>query len=201
MGRAVCANFSRGSCWRGFRCAGTPLFCFPPVTILTILLLMKHLISPAYAPKRFFVGVLFGIPAGIFEEIGWTGYAFPKMRSAANGLVPAILLGLLWSLWHLPVVNFLGAAVPHGAYWFAFFMAFAIAMTAMRVLIAWIYTNTKSVFLAQLMHISSTGSLVVFSPPVSAGQEARWYALYGAALWVGVLIVGVTAGERFTRAR
>ena len=46
-------------------------------------------------------------------------------------------------------------------------------MTAMRVLIAWIYTNTKSLLMAQLMHVSSTGSLVVFSAArVTAAQEA-----------------------------
>jgi hypothetical protein len=40
------------------------------------------------------------------------------------------------------------------------------------------------------MHISSTGSLVVLSPPaVSARQEVIWYALYGVALWIAVLIV------------
>jgi hypothetical protein len=40
------------------------------------------------------------------------------------------------------------------------------------------------------MHISSTGSLVIFSPPaVSARQEVIWYALYGLALWIVVLIV------------
>jgi uncharacterized protein len=63
-------------------------------------------------------------------------------------------------------------------------------MTAMRVLICWLYTNTKSVLIAQFMHISSTGSLVIFSPPaVSAQQEVIWYALYGMALWVVALIV------------
>jgi uncharacterized protein len=56
-----------------------------------------------------------------------------------------------------------------------FFLAFSLAMTAMRVLIAWIYTNTKSVLLAQLMHVSSTGSLVLLSAArVTALQEAMW---------------------------
>ncbi len=154
------------------------LLLLPPALVLTVLLLLEAFVSPAYSPNLFLIGILFGIPAGLLEEIGWTGYAFPKMRSPANGLKPAILLGLLWSLWHLPVINFLGSAVPHGAYWLHFFFAFATAMTAIRVFIAWLYTNTKSVLLAQLMHISSTGSLVIFSPQVTAGQEAAWYATY-----------------------
>jgi CAAX protease family protein len=167
-----------------------------PPAVLTVLLFLERFVSPVYAPNRFFMGILFGIPAGFLEEIGWTGYAFPKMRSESNGLTPSILLGLLWALWHLPVINYLGTATPHGAYWPPFFLAFSLAMTAMRVLIAWIYTNTKSVLLAQLMHVSSTSSLVLFSAArVTAAQEAMWYALYGTVLWIAVGIVVQTFGR------
>jgi membrane protease YdiL (CAAX protease family) len=86
----------------------------PPALVLTVLLLLERFASPVYAPNRFFMGILFGIPAGFLEEIGWMGYAFPKMRSETNGLAPSILLGLLWSLWHLPVINYLG---NHTTWW------------------------------------------------------------------------------------
>src|SRR6202795_2097257 len=174
-----------------------PLF-IPPVLVLTLLFMLKTFLSPVYTPNLFLMGVFFGVPAGLLEEIGWTGFAFPKMSSQHNPLGASISLGLLWGLWHLPVVNYLGTATPHGAYWFPFFLAFTFAMAAMRVLISWLYTNTKSVLLAQLMHVSSTGSLVIFSPPaVSARQEVMWYALYGVALWVAVLIVVRKFGPRF----
>ena len=69
-------------------------------------------------------------------------------------------------------------------------------MTAVRVLIAWIYANTESVLLSQLMHASSTGSLVIFSPPgVTAGQEMLWYAVYAGALWIVVGVVVLTHGR------
>jgi hypothetical protein len=59
-----------------------------------------------------------------------------------------------------------------------------VAMTAMRVLIAFVYMRTNSVLLAQLMHASSTSALAVFSPAgVSAAQEVVWYLVYGTALW------------------
>jgi hypothetical protein len=61
-------------------------------------------------------------------------------------------------------------------------------MTAIRVLIAWVYSNTKSVLLAQLFHAFSTGSLVVFSPPrVTAAQES---------LWLVVALIAATFGKR-----
>lgn len=172
----------------------------PPATVLAILLLLERLLSGSFAPNRFWIGIAFGIPAGICEEIGWTGFAFPRMRARQSALGAAVCLGILWSVWHLPVVNFLGAAIPHRQYWFAFFLGFLLAMTAMRVLIAWIYANTSSVLLAQLMHISSTGALVVFSPAVTPGREALWYALYGCLLWLIVGVVVAATGRQLRRA-
>jgi uncharacterized protein len=164
----------------------------PPFFVLGILLLLRTFVSPVYAPNRFWIGLAFGIPAGIFEEIGWTGFAFPKMSQKLRPFSAAILLGLLWRLWHIPVINSLGTAVPHGDYRLHFFLAFTAAMTAMRVLISWLYAHTKSIPLAQLMHACSTGSLVVSSPPaVTAPQEALWYATYAAAfcLLVAALVL------------
>lgn len=172
----------------------------PPILVLSVLFCFETFVSPVYAPNRFLLGVLFGVPAGFLEEIGWTGYAFQKMRLQSNELAASVLLGLLWSIWHLPVIDFLGTATPHGAYWFPFFVAFAVAMTAMRVLISWIYTNTKSVFMAQLMHVSSTGSLVIFSAPrLTADQEVAWYAVYGISLWLTVAIVAMASGQGLRR--
>src|SRR3989442_10228992 len=53
----------------------------PPILVLTVLFLLETFVSPVYAPNRFLVGIFFGVPAGFLEEIGWMGYAFPKMRS------------------------------------------------------------------------------------------------------------------------
>jgi membrane protease YdiL (CAAX protease family) len=175
----------------------------PPLLILAMLICLKTFVSSVYAPNLFPLGIAFGVPAGILEEIGWMGYAFPRMWSSNNALGASVLLGLLWSLWHLPVANFLGVAVPHGDYWLPFFLVFAMAMTAMRVLIGWLYVNTKSLLLAQLMHISSTGSLVVFGAThVTARQEVLWYGLYGLALWLVVgLVVKFTGGSLARPAR
>jgi membrane protease YdiL (CAAX protease family) len=172
----------------------------PPGVLLTVLLCLRTFVSPVFAPNRFFVGIMFGMVAGFFEEIGWMGYAFPKMRWQHNALTASVSLGLLWAVWHLPVIDYLGTATPHDEYWPRFFLAFTAAMTAMRVLIGWLYTNTKSLFLTQCMHASSTGSLVVLSPPrVTAAQEALWYAIYAVALWIIVAFVVKKYGQRLTR--
>jgi uncharacterized protein len=160
----------------------------PPAMVLGVLYCLKTFVSPVYTSNRFWLGVSFGLLAGFLEEIGWTGFAYPKLRQRFAVLPAAAILGLFWGLWHAPVIDFLGAASPHGKALPAFFAAFVAVMAAMRVLIAWFYERTHSVALAQLIHISSTGALVVFSPPaVSPAQEASWYALYAVALWALVI--------------
>lgn len=169
----------------------------PPLAIFAVLLALRSFVSPVFTPGHFLVGILFGCPAGYFEEIGWMGFAFPKMSQKWSPLSASLLLGLLWSLWHLPVIDYLGTATPHGAYKLHYFLAFTCAMTAMRVVIAWVYSNTGSVLISQLLHASSTGALVIFSPPaVNASQEAFWYFAYGILLWVLVGIIAAIWGER-----
>jgi uncharacterized protein len=161
-----------------------------PALVLTVLFFSKTFVSSSFAPNLFVGGILFGVPAGFLEEIGWMGFAFPKLRLHRSALSSSVILGVFWSVWHLPVVDYLGTTTPHGAYLPSFFVVFTVAMTAMRVLIAWVYAGTKSVLMAQLMHVSSTGSLVVFSPPrVTAKQEVMWYGLYGITLWIIVAII------------
>jgi membrane protease YdiL (CAAX protease family) len=169
----------------------------PPVLVSAVLAVLARFISSLYAPNHFFTGVLFAVPAGVLEEIGWTGYVLPKMLSKSDAMPASVVLGLLWAFWHLPVINYLGSATPHGSYWLQFFFAFAFAMTAIRVLIVWFYANTRSVLLAQLFHISSTGSLIVFGPSrMSSAQEPYWYAIYGSALWVVLAVVGHNFGRQ-----
>ncbi len=107
----------------------------------------------------------------------------------------AVVLGVLWGIWHLPVVDSLGAASPHGPAWPEFFLAFVALVAGLWVLIAWVYTGTGSVLLAQVMHASSTGFLVILSAGgVSPYQESAWYALDAAVLWMVVVLVVLGGG-------
>jgi hypothetical protein len=202
--------------WRGLRDVGARIgrwrvgvrwyaiaLLTPPAVMLAVLLGMRTIVSPVFTPKIWLFGLLFGLP-GFLEEIGWMGFAFPRMyRRQQSAVAAAIVLGVLWGLWHAPVVDYLGAAAPHGAFWLPFFLAFIAIVAAMRLLIVWVYRNTGgSLLLAQLMHISLSGSLVMLGPAhMSPGQEALWYGVYAAVLWALVALVVWRYGKHLVRKR
>jgi membrane protease YdiL (CAAX protease family) len=183
--RGLGGRFRRPVPWRWLA-----ILLIPPAGILAVLTGLLLGVSPAYTPQFLVFGIAAGVVAGFFEEIGWTGFAYPRMRARFGWLPAALLLGVLWGLWHLPVVDSLGAASPHGLWWPAFFAAFIALVAAVRVLIAWAYTHTGSLRLAQLLHASSTGFLVILGPSgVTPAQEVLWYFTYACLLWVVVAIV------------
>ncbi len=186
-----------GSRWRwrvGLRWYAAAVL-IPPAAILLVLTVLRLLLSPAFAPGFDLFGIAAGAVAGFCEEWGWTGFAYPRMAVRLGPLGGAVVLGVLWGIWHLPVVDSLGAASPHGPAWPEFFLAFVALVAGLRVLIAWVYIGTGSVLLAQVMHASSTGFLVILSAGgVSPYQESAWYALDAAVLWMVVVLVVLGGG-------
>ena len=189
--------FARMISWR-FASRWYAFLLIPPTAVLGTLFFFDRFVGPEYSPNFFWLGLAFGIPAGLLEEIGWTGFAFPKLCQRTDAFKASVVVGTFWVLWHLPVINFLGAVTPHRNHWWIFLLAFAVPMTAMRVLIGCLYVNARSLLAAQLMHLSSTGSLVIFSPPrVSTLEECLWYASYGVVLWIAVAVVLSLKGREF----
>lgn len=99
------------------------------------------------SPAIILIAIIFSTPVQAGEEVGWRGYALPRM-AARLGFGPAsIVLGAIWGLWHLPLFF-----VPGEDYGQPFFV-FAMGTTALSVAIAWLYANTKeSLLLTMLMH-------------------------------------------------
>lgn len=161
----------------------------PPFVISVVLFVLNKLLPHQFTPHYFLIGFLFGIPAGFLEETGWTGFAYPHLLKKFNPKISVILLGFIWGLWHLPVIDSLGSAFPHGKFLLPFMVAFILAVAAIRVFICIIYAQTGSILLAQLFHIFSTGSLVVLGPlSITPANEFLWYLVYGVLLWVLILI-------------
>ena len=61
------------------------------------------IVTPTVSLGTFLVAALLVASEGPFEELGWRGFALPLLQRRFNGLVASLILGAMWSLWHVPV--------------------------------------------------------------------------------------------------
>lgn len=118
--------------------------------------------------------LLYGlIVVPLYEEPGWRGFALPRLQARHSALTSSVVLGAIWAVWHLP--NFFIPGSPHYG---MPFVGFLLGITAMSVLMTWVYNNTGgSVWMSMLWH----GSVIVGSiffpagiPGVTGDLLAYW---------------------------
>lgn len=134
---------------------------FYGVNLPLALLIKWPLIFTVFFPQVAFVIVT----ASFAEELGWRGFALPRLQQRYGPVFGTIILGTLHGLWHLPVF-FTKLLGPFSLPNYAGFLFVAIAST---FLYTWIFNHTKgSVLIATLTHGCSdaSGSLLVLLIPV-----------------------------------
>lgn len=109
-----------------------------------------------------FYAIFINFCATTCEEIGWRGFALPRLQKRHNALTATLIVGILWGFWHLPLVFLVGNPMSEFPFlWFIMIVTNAFMYT-------WIYNSTKgSILLVALFH----GSLNIFGafiPGVSA---------------------------------
>jgi len=137
--------------------------CVPP--LLLALAAAAALSFGAAPPARWFVAPMVGaiaLPA-IGEELGWRGYAYPRLADRYGGLRAAVGVAVLWALWHLPTAFFGGADLLE-------FIPFAIAVVGAGVWLAWLYERAgRSVYIAIIAHAAINARFIA----LPAGPEAK----------------------------
>jgi len=81
------------------------------------------------------------------EELGWRGFALPKLQEKYPALTASIILGFLHALWHLPMVFLPGTFQANSS-----FLLYILSATVMAVVFTWLYNNTGSVLPAMIFH-------------------------------------------------
>ena len=101
------------------------------------------------------------------EEIGWRGYALPRLAARFGLARASILLGLLWAFWHLPQF-FIREADTYGQS----FIVFVLQVTALTVAMAWLYAHTNgSLLLVMLMHSAVNNAKDIVPSAVPGGTD------------------------------
>jgi membrane protease YdiL (CAAX protease family) len=192
--------------WRvGIRWYAVALLTVP--LVWTAILGAFSLISKVFLPdivtagnnaSPLVAGLVLGLFASFFEEIGWTGFATHELSKRRGLLATGLIVGLPWMLLHVPLY----AQAATGAVPLALNVAAIIFyMLAYRVLMVWVYDRTQSVLMAVLMHL-----MLIVWPFVLPGSPARvglpdliFNLVFGATLWVVAAVVVAADHRKLSR--
>jgi membrane protease YdiL (CAAX protease family) len=85
------------------------------------------------------------------EELGWRGYALPRLQERYNALTASLILGVLWFAFHVPIMFIPGSVA--GSQTLDTALPFLIGVLAMSVFITWIFNSTSGSMLPiMLLH-------------------------------------------------
>ena len=146
---------------------------------------------PRFGDTPWFIipfAIAISTPVQAGEEIGWRGFALPRL-AARFGLAPAsVLLGVIWAFWHLPLF-FVGWADKHGQ---SFFL-YTLQVTALSTAFAWLYARTGgSLLLCMLLHaaVNNTKDIV---PSVTEGATSVFGLQASLVAWLTVAVLWACA--------
>jgi hypothetical protein len=182
-----------------------------PFLFLAILLPLSQS-STAFLPGLFtagdkashlIMGLVTGMAAGFFEELGWTGFTIPRLRQRYSVLATGLIVGFLWAVWHVLVAIWLGFASGsiNGALPLASFLLDPfLFLMPFRLVMVWVYDRTGSLLIGMLMHLSLTASARILIPLGAVGGALLTFDLiWAAVLCLIVAVVFVASGRQLSR--
>lgn len=126
--------------------------------------------------------IFFVFAAG--EELGWRGYALPRLLARFRPIPASLLLGALHSMWHWPLI-----LLPHGLMSDLPLLPWTAAVLAEAIVFTWLYEGTQgSVLLVVVWHGMVNTCMLLFN-----AIDAGWMPWIKSALCVLTTVVVVFA--------
>ena len=120
----------------------------------------------------------------IGEEIGWRGFLVPELAKKHSFPATAMITGLIWAIWHYPVILF---ADYHGASpaWF-YVPLLTVMLPLLSFVWTWLRLKSKSIWPGVFLHASHNTFIQQFFDPLTIYRRKTGYVAgeFGAALLV-----------------
>ena len=136
---------------------------------------------------------------GALEEIGWSGFAAPRLRARYSTVATGLTIGVVWGAWHFPLFwesNSFAATLPLTIL-FARLFAW---LPPFRVLLVWVYEHTRSLPVVMLMHAAVSFVSIALAPEGLTGVRLLASPLAAAAtMWLLLGMVGLASRGQLVR--
>lgn len=127
------------------------------------------------------------------EELGWRGYALPRLQARVHPLAASVILGLFWGLWHFDGL----ITGPATGYSLVEVLQFIAGTISASVIYTWLLNNTKgSVLIASIFHAVYDVSVIWVAAIMPIPPSDMWIGLVGlAAIALAIILL---AGPRLS---
>jgi len=188
--------FSRWIRWRvNVRWYAAALFMAPLITLATLglLALFSFDFQPSILLSTDKTGLIIsaivaGLVVGTCEELGWTGFAVPRLLKNRGILSTGVLVGLVWGLWHFPLFWQADSFTTGPAFLLLIAQLFSW-LPPYRILMVWLYKNTDSLLLIILMHTSLVATLMIFDPVLEGTNLIIFILVRAVLLWTVAAVI------------
>jgi uncharacterized protein len=122
------------------------------------------------------------IIVGLFEEVGWRGFALPRLQRRLDALWAALVLGVIWAPWHLPeLISDPGQRPP---------LQFFVLILAESVILAWLYNSTDGSLPIVIICHAAINTAGRFMLPEFAGDsyQVAWWFMAGLYIVTAVIV-------------
>jgi membrane protease YdiL (CAAX protease family) len=138
------------------------------------------------------------------EEIGWTGFAVPRLRRRYGTLATGLVVGVLWGLWHGPLFWSAARAEDPEAWPVVLTVMLFSFLPPFRVLLVWAHDRTESLLIAVLMHTGLAATTLVLQLLGRGIPTVSYDLAFAAGLWAiaaGAMVASVRRPARRAPAR
>jgi uncharacterized protein len=150
------------------------------VPLLTVVITLAFFIFPGSA---------------LGEEIGWRGYALPRLQSGRSALSASLILGVIWAFYHLPLF-FTGQAFRSPS----LLVPFVVSGLALSVILTWLYNSTGgSLLLVVLLHATANLPLTLLLEPLGSRAMVPFLLYVGLMVVAGIVVVMVAGFAHLSR--
>jgi uncharacterized protein len=142
-----------------------------------------YLIFPLFA-----YSLLFPLSGAFGEELGWRGYALPRVQARLWALSAALIIGVIQTAWHLPLFMIDRSTPP---------VPLIAGYMSLGVLATWVFNNTRgSVLMTMVLHASFNTNAGFFGEMFAGADLVRMSWLLAAGWFVAAIVVVIVAGPK-----
>jgi membrane protease YdiL (CAAX protease family) len=131
------------------------------------------------------------------EEIGWRGYALPRLQARHGALIASLIIGVIWAFWHAPKFLTAGSAQDYS------FWLYLLDTIAKAMLFTWVYNNTKSSLLLVTLFHAAINASAVFLPiiPAAIGDVRPTLIAIGLYSLAAIIVVIATGPAQLSHSQ